>query len=132
MATYPNNPQPWSLQSGRWADANGDLIPFTQADERAMFLAKIKDLEDFLEYEKARVQTAEHVTSKANKELNEEMTIRRRLDERVQTLREALEDARIELEAQAIYFGPHLDPENNLFRILRKVETTLKATKEGA
>lgn len=92
MATYPNNPMPWTLQSCRWTDSNGDLIPFTQADERAMFLAKIKDLEDFLEYEKARVQTAEHVTSKANKELNEEMTIRRRLDERVQTLRNALVD----------------------------------------
>ena len=46
-------------------------------------------------------------------------------------LREACEDARKELEAQATYFGPHLDPENNLFRILRKLESVLEAAKEG-
>lgn len=36
-----------------------------------------------------------------------------------------------ELEAQATCFGHHLDPENNLFRILRKLESALKAVKEG-
>ena len=54
------------------------------------------------------------------------------LQEQVKLLREAAEDARKELEAQAAYFGSHLDPENNLFRILRTLEATLEATKEGA
>lgn len=61
--------------------------------------------------------------------LSEERDI---LKSQVATLRETLADARTELEAQATYFGPHLDPENNLFRILQKVEATLEATKEGA
>ena len=52
--------------------------------------------------------------------------------EHVKILREAIEDARKELDAQATYFGHHLDPENNLFRILRKLESILEATKEGA
>ncbi len=52
------------------------------------------------------------------------------LEEKVNLLRESVEDARKELEAQATYFGSHLDPENNLFRILRKLEATLEATKE--
>lgn len=51
--------------------------------------------------------------------------------EHVRILREVCEDARKELEAQATYFGPHLDPENNLFRILRKLESVLEATKEA-
>ena len=46
-------------------------------------------------------------------------------------LREVCEDARKELEAQATYFGPHLDPENNLFRILRKLESVIEATEEA-
>ena len=54
------------------------------------------------------------------------------LQEQVKLLREVAEDARKELEAQAAYFGSHLDPENNLFRILRTLEATLEATKEGA
>ena len=52
--------------------------------------------------------------------------------EHVKILREAIEDARKELDAQATCFGHHLDPENNLFRILRKLESILEATKEGA
>lgn len=52
-----------------------------------------------------------------------------RLQEQVKLLREVAEDARKELEAQAAYFGSHLDPENNLFRILRKLESTLENTK---
>lgn len=49
----------------------------------------------------------------------------------VRALRDAAEDARKELEAQATQFGPHLDPENSLFRVLRKLESVLEATKEG-
>ena len=49
--------------------------------------------------------------------------------EHAKILREALDDARQELEAQATYFGSHLSPENNLVRILRKLESTLEATK---
>ena len=55
-----------------------------------------------------------------------------RLAEQVKLLREVAEDARKELEAQATYFGAHLDQENNLFRILRKLEAALEAAKEGA
>ena len=55
-----------------------------------------------------------------------------RLAEQVRLLREVAEDARKELEAQATYFGAHLDQENNLFRILRKLEAALEAAKEGA
>ena len=54
-----------------------------------------------------------------------------RLQEQVMLLQEVAEDARKELEAQATCFGHHLDPENNLFRILRKLESALKAVKEG-
>lgn len=53
-----------------------------------------------------------------------------RLQEQVRILREAAEDARQELEAQAAYFGSHLAPDNNMFRILRKLESVLEATKE--
>lgn len=53
------------------------------------------------------------------------------LKEQVRLLQEVAEDARKELEAQATCFGHHLDPENNLFRILRKLESALKAVKEG-
>lgn len=52
------------------------------------------------------------------------------LQKHVRILREAAEDARKELEAQAAYFGSRLDPDNNLFQILRKLESVLEATKE--
>lgn len=52
------------------------------------------------------------------------------LQKQVKLLRKVAEDARKELEAQATYFGVRLDPENNLFRILRKLEAALEATKE--
>ena len=55
-----------------------------------------------------------------------------RLQEQVKLLQEVAEDARKELEAQATCFGHHLDPESNLFRILRKLESILEATKKGA
>lgn len=71
MATYPNNPLPWNLTSGRWIDANGDTIPLAQDDERSMLLAKISDLEAFVLYEKARVTTAESVASRLSAELVE-------------------------------------------------------------
>jgi hypothetical protein len=70
VATYPNNPLPWEIKSGRWIDADGEIIPFTQEDERLMFLAKIQTLKDELHAEKARVDTAEHCFSKANRELS--------------------------------------------------------------
>lgn len=66
-----SNPLPWGIKSGRWADASGALVALTQADERAMFLAEIADLDALLAYEKARVQTAENIVSKLNAELGE-------------------------------------------------------------
>ena len=51
--------------------------------------------------------------------------------EHVRILGEAAEDARQELEAQAAYFGSHLARTTTWFRILRKLESALEATKEG-
>lgn len=107
MATYPNNPLPWKLESGRWIDADGDLIPFSPNDERLMFNAHIQTLKDELHYEKARVGTAEHCVSDLNAKLNETKRNEARLSNQVGVMREAIE----QIQRMAEVRGRWLDDE---------------------